>query len=144
MHFLGTVIGPESESEVNWSVWSENAYVVEYREDILERAHRRVARRHRGVRPRQLRGGVGQPARRLRGLREGLVRGLPRPNGRIASPFGKENGLLNAAYDGTEPLERFAPRAAREAADAGYPVVRVWYRPDLEDGPHGWMLAVAG
>ena len=77
MHFPGTVIGPESESEANWSVWSENAYVVEYREDILERARRRVARRHRGVRPRQLRGGVDQPARRLRGLREGLVRGLP-------------------------------------------------------------------
>ena len=53
------------------------------------------------------------------------------------------DGILNAAYDGSEPLERVAPRLARKAADAGYPVVRVWYRPDLEDGPHGWLLAVA-
>lgn len=44
MHFLGTVIGPENESEVDYELerWSEDAdvepYVVEYREDILERA----------------------------------------------------------------------------------------------------------
>lgn len=44
MHFLGTVIGPESESEVDYELerWSEDAdvepYVVEYREDLLERA----------------------------------------------------------------------------------------------------------
>lgn len=71
----------------------------------------------------------------------------PAPVGTPDMPEGmwqSYDGLLNAAYDGTEPLERFAPRAAREAADAGYPVVRVWYRPDLEDGPHGWMLVVAG
>ena len=44
MHFLGTVIGPESESEVDRELerWSEDAdvepYIVEYREDFLERA----------------------------------------------------------------------------------------------------------
>lgn len=44
MHFLGTVIGPETESEVDDALarWDENAdvepYVVEYREDLLERA----------------------------------------------------------------------------------------------------------
>ena len=51
MHFLGTVIGPESESEVDYELerWSENAdvepYVVEYREDILERAREWASRR---------------------------------------------------------------------------------------------------
>ena len=51
MHFLGTVIGPESESEVDYELerWSENAdvepYVVEYREDFLERAREWALRR---------------------------------------------------------------------------------------------------
>lgn len=51
MHFLGTVIGPESESEVDYELerWSEDAdvepYVVEYREDLLERAREWASRR---------------------------------------------------------------------------------------------------
>ncbi|KAB6042250.1 hypothetical protein GA537_09780 [Bifidobacterium adolescentis] len=51
MHFLGTVIGPETESEVDDALarWDENAdvepYVVEYREDLLERAREWASRR---------------------------------------------------------------------------------------------------
>lgn len=50
MHFLGTVIGPENESEVDDALarWDENAdvepYVVECREDFLERACEWAAR----------------------------------------------------------------------------------------------------
>lgn len=53
------------------------------------------------------------------------------------------DGVLNMAA-GDEPLSEVVPQAARKAAEFGYPVVRVWYRTDLEDGPHGWLLAVAG
>jgi hypothetical protein len=51
MHFLGTVIGPETESEVDDALarWDENKdvepYVVEYREDFLERAREWASRR---------------------------------------------------------------------------------------------------
>lgn len=51
MHFLGMVIGPETESEVDDVLvrWDENAdvepYVVELREDILERAREWASRR---------------------------------------------------------------------------------------------------
>lgn len=51
MHFLGIVIGPETESEVDDALarWDENAdvdpYIVEYREDILERAREWASRR---------------------------------------------------------------------------------------------------
>lgn len=51
MHFLGTVIGPESESEVDYELerWSEDAdvepYVVEYREEFLERARKWASHR---------------------------------------------------------------------------------------------------
>ena len=51
MHFLGTVIGPESESEVDYELerWNEEAdvepYIVEYREDLLESARAWAARR---------------------------------------------------------------------------------------------------
>lgn len=51
MHFLGIVIGPETESEVDDALarWDENAdvepHVVEYREDILERAREWASRR---------------------------------------------------------------------------------------------------
>lgn len=51
MHFLGTVIGPETESEVDDALarWDENKdvepYVVEYREDLLERAREWASRR---------------------------------------------------------------------------------------------------
>lgn len=51
MHFLGTVIGPETESEVDDALarWDENKdvepYIVEYREDLLERAREWASRR---------------------------------------------------------------------------------------------------
>lgn len=51
MHFLGTVVGPESESEVDYELerWSEDAdvepYIVELREGILERAREWASRR---------------------------------------------------------------------------------------------------
>lgn len=51
MHFLGMVIGPETESEVDDALarWDENAdvepYVVELREDFLERAREWASRR---------------------------------------------------------------------------------------------------
>lgn len=51
MHFPGMVIGPETESEVDDVLvrWDENAdvepYVVELREDILERAREWASRR---------------------------------------------------------------------------------------------------
>lgn len=51
MHFPGTVIGSESESEVDYELerWSEDAdvepYIVELREGILERAREWASRR---------------------------------------------------------------------------------------------------
>lgn len=83
MHFLGTVIGPETESEVDDALarWDENAdvepYVVEYREDLLERAREWASRRPTSTVPTRTRRSGASPSTRAPSLTRTATRCPP-------------------------------------------------------------------